>query len=210
MSRATTVSFLGAVALTAAGTVLLSGGASEVRAADHQESPLTAADPAADLGDLYAWHTEQNLVLAVTYAGYAMAGADPVYDSSVLYTLHVSTNGDAQAEHEINVRFGQNDAGDWGVSARNVPGETEAIEGPVEMSLTGTGGAQVFAGIRDDPFFFDLAGLEMTLASGDLQFDDTRDVAFFQNTNAIVVELPLAAFGDDTSALRIWASTARK
>lgn len=210
MKQRTTGPLLGAVALAVAGMVLSGSGTTQVHAADHQESPLTAADPAADIGDLYAWHTADSLVIALTYAGYAMPNAEPTYDANVLYTLHISTDGDATSEHQIDVRFGQNGAGEWGVSARNVPGESEAVEGPVDMSLTGMGGAQVYAGLRDDPFFFDLQGFQDTLMSGDVSFDSTRDFALLQNTNAIVVELPLAALGTDTTALRIWATTGRK
>ncbi len=179
-------------------------------AADHQESPFTAEDPAVDLGDLYAWHTDtDSLVLIMTYAGYAMPSAEAAYDDDVLYTFHVSTDGDAVAEHDLEVRFGQNGFGEWGVSARNVPGEAAAIEGPVEETLEGTG-TKLFAGVRDDPFFFDLQGFQETLSTATLSFDSTRDVALLQNTNAIALEIPISALGGDRSQLRVWASTARK
>ena len=181
------------------------------QAADHQESPLTAEDPAADLGDFYAWHTDGgSLVMVATYAGYATPNAEAVYDADVLYGFHVSTNGDAVAEHDIEVRFGQNAAGDWGLRADRVPGHSAPIEGPVATDLEGDGGARVHAGIFDDPFFFDLEGFMDTLSTGTLAFDASRDFAAFQNTNAIVIEVPLEALGGDSSALRVWATTARK
>lgn len=197
---------LGVIGASASVGLWLDSGA---HAADHQESPLTAQDPAADLGDMYAWHTNDSLVLIMTYAGYAMPTAEPSYDDGVLYTFHVSTDGDATAEHAIETRFGQNAMGEWGYSVRNVPGESAALEGPVEEVLEGEG-AMAYAGVRDDPFFFDLEGFQNTLMTGTLDFDPQRDVAFFQNTNAIVVELPLDALGNDRSQIRVWASTARK
>lgn len=187
------------------------GGDRPAQAADHQESPQTAEDPAADLGDFYAWHTEGGtLVMVATYAGYATPNAEAVYDADVLYGFHVSTDGDAVAEHDIEVRFGQNGAGQWGLRVDGVPGQDAPIEGPVASDLDGNRGARVHAGIFDDPFFFDLEGLMDTLSTGTLAFDASRDFAAFQNTNAIVIEVPLSGLGGDWSALRMWATTARK
>lgn len=197
---------MGIVASATAAGIIGSG----AEAADHQESPFTAEDPAADLGDLYAWHTEgDTLVMIMTYAGYAVPSAEAAYDADVLYTFHVSTDGDAVAEHRIEARFGQNGFGEWGVSMRNIPQQSAPIEGPVEQVLQGEG-ATVFAGVRDDPFFFDLEGFQTTLSTATLSFDAQRDIATLQNTNAIAIELPLAALGGDSSQLRVWASTARK
>ncbi len=180
------------------------------RAADHEESPLTAEDPAADLGDFYAWATpSQTVVLVATYAGYAVPNAEAVYDADVLYTFHISNDGDAVSEHDIEVRFGQNGLGDWGVKASNVPGAAEPLMGGVEETVS-SDGAMLYAGLRDDPFFFDLEGFQMTLDTGDLSFDASRDFAVLQNTNAIVLEIPIAAIGGDSTSLRLWTSTARK
>ncbi len=199
--------------LVGAGAIAITAGIALgpiANAADHQESPFTAEDPAVDLGDLYAWHTDEgSLVLIMTYAGYAMPSAEPVYDGDVLYTFHVSTDGDAVAEHNLKVRFGQNVFGDWGVSASNLPGENTPIAGPVEETLEGNG-TKLYAGVRDDPFFFDLQGFQETLSTATLSFDATRDVALLQNTNAIALEVPLSALGGDSNQLRVWASTARK
>jgi hypothetical protein len=42
-----------------------------VRAADHAEAPLSQADPAADIADVYAWHdsAEGTLTTVVTFDG---------------------------------------------------------------------------------------------------------------------------------------------
>lgn len=94
----------------AAGALVASavGADRPAQAADHQESPVTAEDTAADLGDFYAWHIEGGaLVMVATYAGYATPNAEAVYDADVLYGFHVSTDGDAVAEHDVEVRFGR-------------------------------------------------------------------------------------------------------
>ncbi|MCA9729372.1 MAG: DUF4331 family protein, partial [Candidatus Eisenbacteria bacterium] len=68
----------------------------------------------------------------------------------------------------------------------------------------------VFAGWRDDPFFFDLAGYQMTLQTGDLSFDSTRDSFAGLNVTAIVVEMDLSAALGSGSKINLWATTGRK
>lgn len=168
-------------------------------------------DAAADIGDLYAWHTDGGtLVVVVTYAGYAAPAIDATYDADVLYEVHLDRDGDAVADATIDVRFGQNAAGDWGVRAMAIPGESEPVVGAIDTVISGAGGAQLWAGQRDDPFFFDLEGFEVTLMTSDLSFDATRDFAAFQNTNAIVIEMPLDAALGTASTIDVWATTARR
>jgi len=185
--------------------------ATDVIAGDHNEAPLTLADPPADIADLYAWHAGGNLVLGLTWAGYALRGDPATYDPDVLYGLHIDTNGDFTPEHDIYARFGQDADGNWGVQVEGLPGIDEPVVGAVETNLDAGGGAQVFAGLRDDPFFFDSEGFKTTLMTAALSFDSTRDVALFQNATALVVEVPLASLeGGGATPFRVWATTARK
>jgi len=179
-------------------------------AGDHQEAPELAADPAADIGDLFAWHEDGRLIMAMTYAGYASSLVDARYDDKVAYTFHVDTTDDAEAEHKIEVRFGQNARDEWGFRVTGIPDESQPVSGAVESILESETGARAWAGLRDDPFYFDLEGLKVTLATGALSFDSERDFAAYQNTNAIVVELPLDGLEYSPSVIRVWATTARE
>lgn len=38
-----------------------------IQAADHQEAPAATALPAADIGDYYAWHADNQLNLVMTF-----------------------------------------------------------------------------------------------------------------------------------------------
>ena len=189
------------------GALLFSGSA---LAADHAEAPGAAADPAADIADLYAWHTTDGKVVAVlTFAGLTAAGGSATYDEDVLYTLHIDNDADNNPDIDVLVRFGKNGAGDWGVQVENLPGTTAAVSGAVETTLTAEG-QSVFAGLRDDPFFFDLTGFEATLATGDLSFDNTRDSLAGTNVTAVVVTMDAALATGADNTLAIWATSARK
>ena len=183
------------------------------RASDHEDSPLAAADPAADLADLYAWHSavSNSLTAIITFDGFNLPAADQsgTYDSDVLYTLHIDNTDDEIADIEVNIRFGQNDADEWGVQVENLPGAPGTVVGPVEQVIGGGSGTQVYAGLRDDPFFFDSEGLAASLDTGGLGFDDDRDGFAGRNATAIALRMGLSQALDGSDELSIWATSAR-
>lgn len=184
-----------------------------VHAADHNEAPGTMADNAADLADFYMWHNDEGkLVVAMTFAGLAEAGADPTYDLDVLYGFHIDNNADNVSDIDIWCRFGTNGAMDeWGVQCLNVPGSAGPVEGPVDTNIDGGGGIMVYAGPREDPFFFDLDGFNATLTEGMLLFSPDNDTFAGLNVTSIVVEMDAAmAVGDGSTALQAWITTGRK
>ncbi len=131
--------------------------------------------------------------------------------------------------HTINVRFAPNGTGSTATCVvqaefASAPGaaaiSATPIAGAVETELT-SGSIHMYAGLRDDAFFFDLAGFQQTLAMGSLQFHSivsTGTADFFAglNTPVIVFEFPTSAITRATGALpptgtvfRVWGSTAR-
>jgi Domain of unknown function (DUF4331) len=190
------------------------GGASiaVVQAADHMEAPGTQADKAADLADVYAWHDAGKLVVAMTFAGLTdPPDVAPTYDANVLYTFHLDRNADYIPDVNIECRFGQNRAGAWGIQAMNIPGRTDPLSGAVDTNIDGGDGIMLFAGFRDDPFFFDFDGFVQTRDTGTLSFDNTRDTFEGRNVTAIVIEMDAEdATGTGESDVNVWATTARK
>lgn len=178
-------------------------------AADHAEAPGTAADPAADIADFYAWADSGSFTAIITFAPLIAAGGDAVWDADVLYTVHIDTDGDNMPDHDLHVRFGQDGNGAWGVQAADIPGQSAPIEGAVG-GLIDSGGVKLWAGLADDPFFFDLQGYQDTLATGTVGFDSTRDSLAGTNVTAIVLEVPLADVAGNSTSLATWATTARK
>jgi len=188
-------------------------GISPSDAADHAEAPGSAADAAADIADYYAWHNEAgNTVHVVTWGSVLNATETPTWDDAVLVSIHQAfpnTEGvfeDLDPDITVNVRFGQNEADEWGVQATFAsPLGDLVMEGPVGEAITDEIGAgiTIWAGAADDPFFFDLAGYQGTLDTGNLAFDGT-DALAGANVTAFVIEGP--AF---SPLMQTWATTGR-
>lgn len=192
------------LAVTAAAPLLTH----EVSAADHLDAPKTKANLPGDITDVYAWHTEGGKVVAiVNVAGLTEAGSPAMYSSSVLYGIHVDNDGDNEPDYDTWIRFGQNGAGEWGVQVTGLPGSADPLVGPVETVIEGQLGLRVWAGLRDDPFFFDLDGFSSTLMTGDLTFDNTNDSFAKTNVTSIVVEMSTDAVVSNGTTFNLWATT---
>lgn len=205
---------LGAFAIAA----LAMWGIERSEAADHLDPPARAGldgDRAADIADYFIWHqgsgTSATVVAILTFDGpnEPAVGQAVSCDRDVLYTMHFDTDGDNVSNIDVHARFGSDDQGNCFVRFENVPGLGGArLEGPVETVITRTG-IRGFAGLRDDPFFFDLTGFRDTLTTGDLSFVSDRDFFAGRNGSALVLEFPLAAVSPTGGAFQTWATTAR-
>jgi hypothetical protein len=187
----------------------LAFGATGVFAADHLEAPGTMADTAADITDVFAWHAEGKLVVVVDYDGLQPAGSTGTYDADVLYGIHIDNDDDNESDVDVWVRYGQNSMGEWGVQVSGLPGGDPVVDGPVDTNIDAGGGLQVYAGPREDPFFFDLDGFKATLMSGTVMFDSTHDTFAASNVTAIVVEMDAATASGGSDDIRVWATTGR-
>ena len=176
-------------------------------AADHAEAPGTQADPAADIADFYAWSDGSTVTAIVTYNPLMIPGDPAVYDADVLYTIHFDLDADAVSDHDIHVRFGQNAEGSWGVQATGVPGAGAGVQGPVESVVAGPG-SMLYAGLRDDPFFFDIDGFTETVTTGTLAFTATDGIAG-ANVMTIALEFDAPSLLGAGTAFQTWATTSR-
>lgn len=179
--------------------------------ADHADAPGATADPAADLADVYAFHDQaaNRLTLVLTFAGLKLPAAAQggTYDDDVLYTINIDTNNDKTPDQMIDIRFGQNAGGLSGIRVAGLPGAPAVVTGAVETVLSPATGVRVFAGLRDDPFFFDLEGFTATRTSGNLSFSNTRDRFAATNVTAVVLETTLSSVA--SAPFSLWATTAR-
>ena len=182
----------------------------DAHAADHIDAPATQADAAADITDFYAWHDGDRIVAALAFAGLDLPGSTGTFDDQTLYGIHLDNDGDNLADETVWVRFGQSNSGQWGVKFEGIPGATGDVVGPVDEVLDVGLGLRAFAGVRDDPFFFDFDGFLATLDSGDLGFDSTRDYFLGTNVTMIVVELSIDGAAAGSETVNLWATTARK
>ena len=200
---------VGAVALA---TVLFVPG-QFVRSADHLDPPSRTdpapfglpANPSADVGcdiaDNYMWYDANTVTIIQTFGGPSALTLPAFYDRNVLQTINISTSAPAtSADVSIRFRFGPGaNPGENGVSIENVPGVNGAIVGPVEQILT-KDGVRAYAGLRDDPFFFDNQGLRLSRTTGVLQFTNNAaqrpSVFFAKNITALVIEIPRSRLGN--------------
>src|SRR5712691_8132391 len=201
------------------------------RAADHLDAPNLASREDADINDVYVFQaaTPGRTAIAVTTSPLAgVPGFGPLnYATNVRYKINVDRNGDAVEDLAYVLDFSTPASGPQtytvtrytGANARTLAqgvdrggGQTGAIN-----SLKGDG--LVFAGLRADPFFFDLAafkGVVLPFFGGTPnsrsfcdQLPGHTGIDFFKdfNTNAIVLEVPNDSLSDSGGAIGVWATT---
>lgn len=212
------LTLLGALVAVAATSAAL------VRAADHRDSAFLGDNPGLDIGDVYSFVSPSdpnNLVLVMTVAGLqAPTDAGTVqFPSNVVYQFKVDTNGDAVEDYVIQAfTAGSGNAQVMQFLGPGVPEVTGAssrlLEGqPLSVSVSfdasarmkSRNGMTAFAGLRDDPFFFDLVQYLAVLGGASGFRNPGIDTFAGTNTLALVVEVPISRFGGATQ-LGIWGT----
>src|SRR5438552_1272045 len=161
-----------AVGALAAGLVCRAAGA-----ADHADGPRASADPSADITDVFAWMSPDasrlNLVMDL------VRNATPAsrFSDSVQYVFHTTskTRFGAPPSQEVDIVcvFNRAQKIHCRIGRRlEVAGDASDPDGITSPD----GRVRVFAGLRDDPFFFNLAGFRATAravaaAAGSLTVD---------------------------------------
>lgn len=141
------------------------------RGSDHADTPYLAQTPGQDLSDVFIFPSPSNannvvLVMNCHPLIPSGQGSSVSFDPNTLYQFKIDNTGDGIEDLVIQAKF-------TGTGAS----QQVQIAGPVKPSLTGTtaqfmtpnsvvgtlnqafttsNGMQVFAGPREDPFFFDL------------------------------------------------------
>ena len=184
--------------------------------ADHIDPP-TRTDPAvdpnpdipADIADIYAFHDDNFVYLIDSIGGPAATNLPAFYDRDVLYTINVSTAApQSSPEIAITFKFGPGTRpGEWGIQLANVPGVDGTIVGSVERILS-KDGVMVYAGLSDDPFFFDSQGLRESRQMGTIRFDKTRSFFGSKNITTIAIAIPKSRF-PASGNMDIWTTSAR-
>lgn len=189
--------------------------------ADHLDAPGTMSPSSrndGDINDVYVFEgsNPSKTVLAVTTHPAAGAISPLEYATDIAYKINVDNDGDAVADIVYRVRFGPaNDDGvqRYRVSRRRGDGDGHTVaRGGTGSSTSVSGGGRAFAGLRSDPFFFDLAAFQGSVlgAANGRSFCDqhggTEGIDFFEflNTNAIVLQVPDSALGGH---IGVWATT---
>lgn len=200
-----------------------------IRAADHRDSTLLTANPTVDINDVYAFQSPTNpgnVVLAMT--------VDPLippteigrhwFEPNALYQFKIDTNGDATEDLVIQALaagagprqvlriLGPARPARTGAVSRLLPGNA-VLEIPVSTEtraeVASRNGIRGFAGLRDDPFFFDLTQFQAVVGGRASSFRNPGvDTFAGLNTLAIVLELPATMLGSNPN-IGVWATTSR-
>jgi hypothetical protein len=183
-------------------------------AADHAESTSVAGDPGADLADVFAFldpNDNSKVVLALDVEGFVVPSELlnlSFFAPDITYRLEIENTGDAKPDQNIDITFSPQ-------TSRSQP-QTATIKLPNGRTFTapttvqtlnaapntlvvtsdGPSGASFFAGLTDDPFYFDIVGFNRFVASVLAGSPDPtllqrgRDSFAGYNIHMIAIEVP--------------------
>ena len=162
--------------LLALGSTLLSLPARNTRASDHGDAPINASDQAIDQGDTYLFldpNDNTRAVMIMTVRGFIVPGEFnnfAFFDPGVRYRFEIETTGDARPDEFIDVTFAPRTSpstpqtatvvmpfGEIFTAPTTPPSLAASAPNPTVTTDSQTS-AQFFAGVTDDPFFFDIPG----------------------------------------------------
>ncbi len=203
-----------------------------VFAADHIDAPSvtgpSSTSLATDITDIYAFqspadNTKMVLVANVSGLMTPTTTAAAKFGSNVLYEMNIDNTGDNVEDLVIQFLVQNGKVRAYGPVAPATTGTTSTIRtngaiteadvtpyGTTPIVGTGANGMKIFAGPRDDPFFFDLARFKEIIAGTQTAFRPVG-VDFFAGTNvlSLVAEMPKTLLGTGTT-INYWVETKTK
>ncbi|MCR1026831.1 DUF4331 domain-containing protein [Cellulophaga baltica] len=203
-----TKTYFGLALLAITGTILV--------AADHIDAPSTTGT-SADIADFYAFEPStgsDNTVFIVDLQSNVLPDlAYGTFDENVLTEINIDLDGDLVEDQVIQAIprdgvmyfFGPVTPSQKGLDSQVLVG---APLGSVEISsttaktTTTASGVKLFAGPRQDAFFFDFFQFNKVLTAtpeGFLAPGDASDTFDGANTMSIVIEIPNAMLGTPTA-----------
>lgn len=196
-------------------------------ASDHIDAPAVMGT-GSDITDFYAFQSpsnSSNMVFVVNVQGLLAPSATAAasFDQAVMLEINIdnSSTKDNMEDLVIQATFKDGKVRVYGPVAPSQKGLTSTLMGSasyVEANVTAYGsnavigeksGMKVFAGPRDDPFFFDL-GAYQDVINGDASSFNNPGTDTFKGTNvmALVVELPKSLLG--TGSINTWVTSNRE
>jgi hypothetical protein len=233
----------GAIALSAAALVAVTG-IGVARASDHQDNPLVELNPAMDMTDVYAFPGSSPDRIALVMNSWAFItpsqASSTTFDQNLLYQFKIDNTGDAKEDRVIQVVFKGTGAAQTvevrgplvpavvGAMNNQLSTSSPVVSGPINQTLGTSSGVQVFAGVREDPFFIDLEQFfrivpDRKPSTGQLaQLPDAASASSFRSASAavdfvkgfnvlsIVIELPVAQLtAGGNPKIGLWGTISR-
>jgi len=174
-------------------------------AADHQDGAAVLTDPSTDINDVFAWTSPDGTRLNLVMDVFPAATTAAKFSNVAQYVFHTTSSPaygmPAAASEDILCTFDTSQIiSCWG-GGEYLHGDASSTAGIASAS----GKLRVFAGVRDDPFFFNLDGFKATAAAvhnaaGSLTFDAAGCPALDATTStALVTQLKSAPGGGPPS-----------
>jgi len=185
-------------------------------AADHAEATLVAGDPGADLADVFAFldpNDNSKVVLALDVEGFVVPSELlnlSFFAPDVTYRLEIENTGDAAPDQTIDITFSEQTSRSQPQTATiklpngrvfTAPTTVQTLNAtpnPFVVTTDPASGASFFAGLTDDPFYFDIVGFNRFVASvlagspDPTKLQRGRDSFAGYNIHMIALELPAA------------------
>ena len=185
-------------------------------AADHAEATLVAGDPGADLADVFAFldpNDNSKVVLALDVEGFVVPSELlnlSFFAPDVTYRFEIENTGDAAPDQTIDITFSEQTSRSQPQTATiklpngqvfTAPTTVQTLNAtpnPFVVTTDPASGASFFAGLTDDPFYFDIVGFNRFVASvlagspDPTKLQRGRDSFAGYNIHMIALELPAA------------------
>ena len=194
-----------------------------IYAADHIDAPAVTGK-STDITDMYVFRGENtdNLVFVANTQGLLSPGAtaDAKFDEGTMIEFNIDNNNDKVEDLVIQCIAKNGKMRVYGPAAPEVTGTVSYLNinrFSVQTDITNYGqtpavgisdnGIKVFAGPRDDPFFFDLVAYQNVISGAATSFRNPG-IDTFAGTNvmSIVVEVPKSLLGG-SSTINVWAES---
>jgi hypothetical protein len=196
-------------------------------AADHADAPAVTGKTS-DITDVYAFQSPtnaSNMVLVVNIQGLMAPSATAAakFDPETMVEINIDNSSTKDNVEDLVIQttfengkvqvYGPAKPIQTGLKSTLINSATK-VEGSITAyaaspSIANQNGMQVFAGPRDDPFFFDLTQYKKVIAGTATSFNNPgADTFAGTNVMSIVIELPKTLLG--TGSINIWATSNRK
>lgn len=187
--------FAGGAIATAIAVSLMLTTAPSSNAADHGDAPLVSGDQATDIADVFFFldpNDNSKAIMAMDVHGFIVPAENANlgnFDPSVAFLFNIENTGDARFDASIQVTFSKQTARTTPQTATIVLPGGRTFTAPTTLSSAtattapdpvittdATSGVSFFAGLTDDPFFFDVPAELKYRAS---RIAGTPDPSFF-------------------------------
>lgn len=194
---------------------------SQVRAADHAESTSVAGDPGADIADVFAFlnpNDNSKVVLAMDVEGFIVPSELlnlSFFGPDILYRFEIENTGDTIPDLNIDVTFSPQTSrsqpqtatitsrsrrgGGFRRTRFTAPTTVQTLNAtanPFTVTTNQATGISFFAGLTDDPFYFDIVGFNRFVGSvlggtpDPTRLQRSRDSFAGYNIHMIAIEVP--------------------